>query len=83
MEKEKLCILPNFLKMFIQLINDYKEIKTNFVFDPVFFIFHPILMFLHHFKAYNTTISELFEILKYLEQFPRYPKNKKIKKFLS
>ena len=34
-------------------------------------------MFLHHFKAYNTTNSELFEFLKYLERFPRYSKNKK------
>ena len=33
-------------------------------------------MFLHHFKADNTTNSELFEFLKYLERFPRYSKNK-------
>ena len=36
-------------------------------------------MFLHHFKADNTTNSELFEFLKYLEGLPRYSINKKIK----
>ena len=47
---------------------------------PFFFIFHPIIMFLRNFKAYNTTNSELFEFLKYLEQFPRYSKNKENQK---
>ena len=37
---------------------------------------------LHHFEAKTTTNSELFEMLKYLERFPRYKKKKKNRKIL-
>ena len=59
-----------------------KREQKNLYLIPFFFIFHLILLFLHHFKAYTTTNSELFELYKYLEWLPRHSTKKTNRKIL-
>ena len=80
-----LCILPKFLKMFYSAdkwLFRRNIFGLNVMYSSVF------LFFVHYYCFYfilklRTPQTQNFEILKYLERFPRYLKKKKEKNFLS